>query len=465
MRHPDEGLIHAWLDGAATAEEGRDIQAHIAQCEACAATVAEARGLIAGASRILTGLDHVPGNVIPGGVSAAPIPRPVVQRSRVRRWASRPALRAAAAVVFLAGTSWIVVDQARREDVRFLPGAGDSAMIQAEDVEIAEERAESAAVGAATGAADASLERQSARPPAQEVPGGRGTASPARSQPTSPPASAPTARATDARGAASAGSVGGDRPEVATRSRLEDLVVTSPQSKSATAPAATPGRGGVVGSASSPIGGSTIVPDSIAVLGASTRASAVRSQAERVLPADSAAARIAARSLRSDTSGDLRLRRMERPAQLSEIGVANVPPPPAMDRLRSAALPSMVSGGPGVELAGCYAVSIGRWSGAQESGAVNLPPLLSLGSGLLEITAEGPRLALTAPSDTASPRADSSYWRVSGRDSLVLVWRETAPDLTVHLLIRDPVLSGLARYGDRTAPATARRVGAVCGRE
>jgi hypothetical protein len=79
MQHLDEGTIHSWLDGALSADEGARVEAHIKECPQCAAAVAEARGFIAGASRILTALDNAPRGVIP---AAAPKRRvdPIVWR-------------------------------------------------------------------------------------------------------------------------------------------------------------------------------------------------------------------------------------------------------------------------------------------------------------------------------------------------------------------------------------------------
>ena len=71
MRHPDEGEIHAWLDGALDPATAAGLEAHVAACPACSAAVAEARGLIAGASRILMALDGVPGGVLPAGSQPA----------------------------------------------------------------------------------------------------------------------------------------------------------------------------------------------------------------------------------------------------------------------------------------------------------------------------------------------------------------------------------------------------------
>lgn len=62
--HPDEGSIHAWLDGALDASEAATVEAHVRECAECTSRVAEARGLIAGASRVVGGLDEVPAALI-----------------------------------------------------------------------------------------------------------------------------------------------------------------------------------------------------------------------------------------------------------------------------------------------------------------------------------------------------------------------------------------------------------------
>ena len=73
MQHLDEGTIHTWLDGALSPEEAASAEAHVASCARCADAVAEARGLIAASSRILTALDHVPSvRVSPGRHRAPP---------------------------------------------------------------------------------------------------------------------------------------------------------------------------------------------------------------------------------------------------------------------------------------------------------------------------------------------------------------------------------------------------------
>src|SRR4051812_16634221 len=58
--HLDEGTIHAWLDDALAPAEAARVAEHVRGCAECSARVAEARGLIAGASRIMGALDDVP---------------------------------------------------------------------------------------------------------------------------------------------------------------------------------------------------------------------------------------------------------------------------------------------------------------------------------------------------------------------------------------------------------------------
>lgn len=55
--HPDEGTIHAWLERQLDETSASTLEAHLQRCDACAEQVAEARGLIAGASRIIAALD------------------------------------------------------------------------------------------------------------------------------------------------------------------------------------------------------------------------------------------------------------------------------------------------------------------------------------------------------------------------------------------------------------------------
>jgi hypothetical protein len=116
MRHPDEGTIHAWLDGALSPDDGRALEKHAATCAECAARVAEARGMVAGASRILASLDSAPAGVVPVGPGGRLAPRRAA-------WWRRPGIGIAAAMAIVAvGTTWAVtrnwaVEPALRSEV------------------------------------------------------------------------------------------------------------------------------------------------------------------------------------------------------------------------------------------------------------------------------------------------------------------------------------------------------------
>src|SRR2546426_12174679 len=102
MQYLDEGMIHAWLDGELPPPDAEQIEAHARECAECAQRVAEARGLIAASTRILNSLDNVPSGVVPS--AATPI-----APARTRRWYDRTDLRAAAAVLFVAGASLVAL--------------------------------------------------------------------------------------------------------------------------------------------------------------------------------------------------------------------------------------------------------------------------------------------------------------------------------------------------------------------
>lgn len=109
-RHLDEGTIHAWLDGALAPDESARVERHAASCAGCGALVAEARGLAAASSRILSALDGVPADVIPPQVT----PRDQLAALRARRAAARPPwwrrreFLVAASLLFVAGTGTAV---------------------------------------------------------------------------------------------------------------------------------------------------------------------------------------------------------------------------------------------------------------------------------------------------------------------------------------------------------------------
>ena len=108
--HLDEGTIHAWLDGALPPDESERVEARARACSECAALVAEARGLVAASSRILSSLDAVPGGVIPGVESGTDQLAALRARRREtsRRWWNDRRIVAAASLVFVAGVSSLV---------------------------------------------------------------------------------------------------------------------------------------------------------------------------------------------------------------------------------------------------------------------------------------------------------------------------------------------------------------------
>ena len=94
--HPDEGTIHAWLDDALDAPSAARVEAHVAACAECAERVAEARGLIAGASRVVGLLDEAP----------RPLIRPAASPTNgtdlsARRWFRVTPMRSAIAALLI----------------------------------------------------------------------------------------------------------------------------------------------------------------------------------------------------------------------------------------------------------------------------------------------------------------------------------------------------------------------------
>jgi hypothetical protein len=128
MQHPDEGTIHAWLDGALSAGEGRAIEEHATTCAECAAAIAEARGLIAGSSRILAALDAVPGGVLPSAESLDALGSERVKPAARPAWWRSVPLRAAAAIVLVGSVSWLATrSHVQRDATLAAPVASASA--------------------------------------------------------------------------------------------------------------------------------------------------------------------------------------------------------------------------------------------------------------------------------------------------------------------------------------------------
>lgn len=124
----DDGMIHEWLDGELDATQAAQLEALVASSPRFAARVAEARGLLAASSRILSALDDVPRNVLPGAAAsearpmeskvlrpiapaAAPPNAPHIARTGARGWSARRWTGIAA--LLMVGVTGVVV--ARRE--------------------------------------------------------------------------------------------------------------------------------------------------------------------------------------------------------------------------------------------------------------------------------------------------------------------------------------------------------------
>ena len=132
--HLDEGTIHAWLDGALPPDESARVESLRATCAECAARVAEARGLVAASSRILSSLDAVPGGVIPGVESGTDQLAALRARRREtsRRWWSDRRFVAAASLVLVAGISSLVWRSASTEATSGVEQVADAVRSEAD---------------------------------------------------------------------------------------------------------------------------------------------------------------------------------------------------------------------------------------------------------------------------------------------------------------------------------------------
>lgn len=101
MSHPDQGLLHALLDGEVAAAEAARIQAHLEQCPTCRQELEQARDFRAEALALVQALDTEPVvAAAPGSAPrAAPIPRrpgPQVPWGQALAWAASLVLAASA---------------------------------------------------------------------------------------------------------------------------------------------------------------------------------------------------------------------------------------------------------------------------------------------------------------------------------------------------------------------------------
>ena len=134
--HLDEGTIHAWLDGALPPDESARVEAQATACTECAALVAEARGLVAASSRILSSLDAVPGGVIPGVESGTDQLAALRARRHEtsRRWWNDRRILAAASLVLVAGISSLVWRSTSTEATSGVEQVADAVRSEADSV-------------------------------------------------------------------------------------------------------------------------------------------------------------------------------------------------------------------------------------------------------------------------------------------------------------------------------------------
>ena len=113
--HPDEGTIHAWLDRQLDDQASATLEAHLQRCDECAERVAEARGLIAGTSRILSSLDMdtSPGAGMPAAESWRPVVVSTAPKHSVPIYRLTPVRSAIAAVLVVAVATAIVREHER----------------------------------------------------------------------------------------------------------------------------------------------------------------------------------------------------------------------------------------------------------------------------------------------------------------------------------------------------------------
>jgi hypothetical protein len=98
MSHVDEGTLHAYFDGELSPPERATVDAHLAECASCRATLAEERALLERASALLG--------------SARPVERPAPPFEQLRReskrspWRVRRSIAWAASIVLAVGLGY-----------------------------------------------------------------------------------------------------------------------------------------------------------------------------------------------------------------------------------------------------------------------------------------------------------------------------------------------------------------------
>lgn len=106
-QHPEEGTLHAYIDGELSRGAAAELEQHVAECAACSAALAEARGLVAAASRVITTLDAAPSSAAKSAAPVAGVPVAPVHRAARRPVFRFPYARAAALLLLAGGTAFV----------------------------------------------------------------------------------------------------------------------------------------------------------------------------------------------------------------------------------------------------------------------------------------------------------------------------------------------------------------------
>ena len=491
MRHLDEGEIHAWLDGAVASDEATRIEAHIAACATCAAEVATARGLIAGASRILLALDSVPGGVIPvrSSNSAGTAIAGAAQADRVasnaaddlarqrtktteRRhvpWFSRPWTRIAAGLVLAAGIGTVAarrdVDGSNRVTIELRT---ESAADAREPLPAAVPAADAFGVGSGAGAGIGSVAAGSATASGTPSTGTTATAgAPVRAAVSLPaPVAQRGATAVGERTAAVRDRAAGQAPQAgaanAASAVAEQTAVAAAdmalKARQASAPAVTP-----------PPPAPTAPP-----VVASAREES-RAQAERAGGGGGAGGAVAgARASQQPDSA----RRLNQTLRLSEVVVTGVTEPTSSVRMGFAVSRASLAGS-------CYALELGPMANVPR-GEMELPRTMRIrladlqniatdavraetrGADLLgdslaqRRTLARPALAQAAAAASRVPEPlETVEWESTARDSVVARRLVGIDVIVLRLGIAGDVVSGTATAQTATTPpvpVTGRRI-------
>lgn len=156
MSHPDQGLLHALLDGEAPAAEAARIQAHLEQCPTCRQELEQAREFRAEALALVEALDAEP---VAASMGSAPRATPVPRRPR-RRLPWTQTLAWAASLALAASAGYFAASWFPRPPIELSPSPGPAASLEgAADDELRERQPEPGAAAIATRPATATPRR------------------------------------------------------------------------------------------------------------------------------------------------------------------------------------------------------------------------------------------------------------------------------------------------------------------